>query len=103
MRATSNIPDPYESRTHENILSPLDWVRRVLHERTIFVLSILFLAGIALVLWDLERLSSELNQKAALESAAQSVNTLREFRTLYTSEVVARVRSTGVEVVHDYT
>ena len=83
--------------------SPWAWVRRVLHERTILVLSILFLTGIALVLWDLGRLSSELNQKAALESAAQSVNTLREFRTLYTSEVVARVRSTGVEVVHDYT
>jgi len=83
--------------------SPWDWVRRVLHERTVLVLSILFLAAIALVLWDLERFSSELNQKTALESAAQSVNTLREFRTLYTSEVVARVRSTDVEVVHDYT
>ena len=69
--------------------SPWAWVRRVLHERTILVLSILFLTGIVLLLWDLERLSSELNQKAALESAAQSVNTLREFRTLYTSEVVA--------------
>ena len=39
---------------------------------------------------------------AALESARLYTDALAEFRTMYTSEVVERLRPLGVKVTHDY-
>jgi adenylate cyclase len=75
---------------------------RLLYQRTVLLLTLLFLVGVVSVLWHLTRLSSNLVESATLQSAARYSEALAEFRTLYTSEVVARVQNYGIEVAHDY-
>ena len=61
-----------------------------------------FLVVIGLQLWQTWRGQQRLIESAALQQAALYAQTLADMRTLYTSEVVARVGSHGVEVTHDY-
>jgi len=75
---------------------------RLLHERTILVLTIMFCGGVATTVWHFSRLSSRLIESAALQGTSVQSETLEELRTIYTSEVVERVRSQGIEVTHDY-
>ena len=75
---------------------------RLLYQRTVLVLTLLFFVGVVSVLWHLTRLSSNLVESATLQSVARYSEALAEFRTLYTSEVVARVQNHGIEVTHDY-
>lgn len=75
---------------------------RVLHERAILVLAVLLCVGVAATLWHLARLSSHLMESAALQGAALQAESLEELRSLYTSEVVERLRGHGITVTHDY-
>jgi len=47
-------------------------------------------------------LEARLVEDIALKDAQQFSQTLKEFRTLYTSEVVARARTHGMTISHDY-
>ncbi len=76
--------------------------RRLLYERPIAVLLVLLLAAVAVIIWHTERQQSNLVEVQALHSAEQMANVLAEFRTIYTSEVVERVRQQGITVTHDY-
>ena len=76
---------------------------RLLHERTILVLLLLFCLGMGCMLWYVSRLQSNLIASIALQDASLYAQALAEFRTLYTSEVVETVRQHGIEVTHDYT
>src|SRR6266487_393552 len=73
---------------------------RLLHERTILVLMILFCFGMGGMLWYVSRLQSNLIASIALQDAALYAQALAEFRTLYTSEVVETVRQHGIAVTH---
>ena len=53
-------------------------------------------------LWELSRLSDQLVQTSALESAAQESEMLNKVNKYYTSDVVDRLQLKGVEVTHDY-
>ena len=75
---------------------------RLLHERTILVLLLLFCLGMGCMLWYVSRLQSNLIASIALQDASLYAQALAEFRTLYTSEVVEAVRPHGIEVTHDY-
>jgi hypothetical protein len=75
---------------------------RLLHERTIVVLLLLFCIGMACMLSYVSRLQSNLIAAIALQDASLYVQALAEFRTLYTSEVVETIRPRGIEVTHDY-
>jgi adenylate cyclase len=75
---------------------------RLLHERTILVLLLLFCLGMGCMLWYVSRLQSHLITSIALQYASLYAQALAEFRTLYTSEVVETVRLRGIEVTHDY-
>ena len=75
---------------------------RLLHERTILMLVLLFCLGVGGMLWDVSRLQSNLITSIALQDASLYAQALNEFRTLYTSEVVETIRSHGIEVTHDY-
>jgi PAS domain S-box-containing protein len=75
---------------------------RLLHERTILMLLLLFCLGMGCMLWYVARLQSNLIASIALQDAALYAQALAEFRTLYTSEVVETVRPRGIEVTHDY-
>src|SRR5215510_9989059 len=80
------------------------WSRclQLLYERTVLVLTLLFCAGGAGTLWHLSHLSANLIKSAALEGTAWYSEALTEFGTLYTSEVVGRAQTGGIEVSQDY-
>ena len=75
---------------------------RLLHERTILVLLLLFCLSMGCMLWYVSRLQSNLIASISLQDASLYAQALAEFRTLYTSEVVETVRAHGIEVTHDY-
>src|SRR5215470_7810820 len=75
---------------------------RLLYERTIAVLLLLFCLGMGCMLWYVSRLQSNLIAAIALQDASLYAQALTEFRTLYTSEVVETIRPRGIEVTHDY-
>ena len=74
---------------------------RLLHERTVAVLTIMLLVGVVAVLWQVSRVQDELVESTALQHAALYSQALSEFRTLYTSEVVERVSGHKIEVTHE--
>ena len=73
-----------------------------LHERTILVLSILFGICLVIMLLHITHLKTQMLKVVALQSADVYTRALTEMRSLYSSEVVERVRGRGVEVTHDY-
>ena len=76
---------------------------RLLYKRTILVLTILFCIAIFSALWNMSRLSSNLIESQALQNATLYAQSLKESRTLYTSEVVSRARKVGgIIATHDY-
>ncbi len=64
--------------------------------------AVLFVVATGAILWHLDNLSSAQIQKAALMNAAVYSETLKEFRTLYTTEVVNTAKNHGMEITHDY-
>ena len=80
----------------------LNALSRWLSKYPLLTLAALGFGGAGILLWHLSQLSSELKEAAAIEGAARYSEVLAEFRTLYTSEVVSRVRPQGIEVTHDY-
>ena len=75
---------------------------RVLFDHTISVLAIVLAVGLGYILWHVSRVQSRVIETMALDNAALYSQALAEFRTLYTSEVVERIRPLGIEVTHDY-
>jgi PAS domain S-box-containing protein len=77
------------------------WVK-VFNDRTVLVLiGLLFIGGTVMV-WHVDRLQSDLMETMALTNADLYTQALAEFRTLYTSDVVERVRGQGIKVTHDF-
>jgi signal transduction histidine kinase len=79
-----------------------DRLRRLLYERTLLVLTIMFCTGVVVILWHVYRLQSNLIEAVTLNNASLYAQALEEFRTLYTSEVAVRAQTKGIEVTHDY-
>jgi signal transduction histidine kinase/CheY-like chemotaxis protein/HPt (histidine-containing phosphotransfer) domain-containing protein len=77
-------------------------VLRILRERAVVLLALLFVAGGALLLVHDARRRAELVRTLADESARDYSQAIATFRSLYTSEVVQTVRSHGGTVTHDY-
>src|SRR5262245_23910780 len=75
---------------------------RLLYERTVLVLTLLFCVSMVCILWYVSHLQSNLIASMALQDASLYSQALTEFRALYTSEVVETVRDHGIEVTHDY-
>jgi len=69
---------------------------------TIGAVLLSYCCAIGIILWYVRRNQQDLTNKTALENAKLYSQALAEFRTLYTREVVSRVRKMGIEVTHDY-
>jgi signal transduction histidine kinase/CheY-like chemotaxis protein len=74
----------------------------VLRNRIVLVLTIIFCAATAATLWHFSRLSQQLIESSALQTASQYADALKELRKLYTSEVTDRLVGHGIQVTHDY-
>src|SRR5262245_40816418 len=93
--AVSTPPEPDHPRRR---LLSLAALLHVLHERTIVVLTLMFCAGVGVMLWTSQRLSTKLVRAAALQGATLQAELIEHVRLLYTSEVVERVRPLGAVV-----
>jgi class 3 adenylate cyclase len=81
----------------------LNFLIQLVNRRTILLLSILFIAGLAGAMFNMSRLSSNLIQAQAVQSSALYAQAIREARTLYSGNAVSRVKPVhGVTVTHDY-
>ena len=78
----------------------LDGVRS--DHRKLLVLALLFCTIIVVVMWHSYRESKSLIQHTSVENAKIYANAIEAFRTLYTSEVVARAKNAGMLITHDY-
>ena len=76
--------------------------RTLPHRRPIFVAGALFLAAVAVTVAHVQGLQTQLVRTLALQNAKLLAGAVAEFRTVYTSEVVERLRPSGVEVTHEY-
>ncbi len=66
------------------------------------ILTVVFGLGVWAIVSHLRDLQIDLIESSTIRSASQYSETLTQFRTLYTSEVVERLASEGIEVTHDY-
>jgi signal transduction histidine kinase/DNA-binding response OmpR family regulator/HPt (histidine-containing phosphotransfer) domain-containing protein len=80
----------------------LDRVRRFFYRRSVPILIALLLAGVGVASWHVARLFQRLVRSAALQGTMLHSDSLAEVRTLYTSDVVERVRGHGIDVTADY-
>lgn len=71
-------------------------------DRLMIVLVALFVVFGAIVVWRLNIIAERVLRAGAIQDARLLAVTITEFRSLYTSEVVARLRERGTPVVHDY-
>ena len=70
--------------------------------RTTIALAVVFTGVFVSITFYVSQLQQDLNEKSAIERAANLSEAVAAFRTLYTSEVVQRLKDQGVLVTHDY-
>ncbi|MDE1460865.1 ATP-binding protein [Spartinivicinus poritis] len=68
----------------------------------VFVLIIAFITTVILITWYISSLQSQLVKSSAINSASLYSQALREFRSLYTSEVVTIAHQSGLKITHNY-
>jgi hypothetical protein len=78
------------------------WVRRLLAERTLVVLILMFCSGAAIIVRHVSRLQANLIASVSFTHAALYAQAVEAFRTLYSAELVGRAQTVGVDVTHDY-
>jgi methyl-accepting chemotaxis protein len=77
------------------------WVS-LLKDPTIHVLTLSLIVGIMVVWWYTSRLQTQLVNSLALENARAYTHVLKTLRTVYTAEVINRVKPFGIETMRDY-
>lgn len=95
-----------ESQSHKEQNQPMttafrQWIK-VFNDRTILILIGLVFVGATVMVWHVARLQSDLMETMALGNADLYTQALTEFRTLYTRDVVERVRRQGITITHDF-
>jgi len=76
--------------------------KNLVNEKSVFILSVLFLLSIAGIIYYLYDYSENLVLKMAKDDASSKIDALESFRTLYSQEVVGKVKSFGMEISHEY-
>lgn len=77
-------------------------IRRLIANHPVILLSVLSLLAAGAFLGYMLDLSVRLDEVSAKQGAQTLSESLQQFRTVYTRDVVERVRAQGVEVTHDY-
>ncbi len=95
-------PAQPSSESHSIFLRLRNACLNVLHRRTISVLVLILVISVASLLLYIDHLQSNLVSLSALKYAETYTQTLKEFRKIYTSDVIARLDSENVKVTHDF-
>ncbi|MHC4954052.1 MAG: hybrid sensor histidine kinase/response regulator [Planctomycetota bacterium] len=96
-RDSGQEPEHAKSRRHLGAR-----VLAFFHRRTILCLAILFVVAGSLLVVHQRRLNRRVVKSTALQDAQAYSEAIATFRTLYTSEVVERLRAVGGDIRHDY-
>ena len=79
------------------------WFLKLLYNRIVPILVLLFMAGIAIAVSSMFSLSTDLIESQALQSSQIIAQTIQESRSLYSSQIVNRVKNLpGIQITHDY-
>ncbi|MBD1910806.1 MULTISPECIES: adenylate/guanylate cyclase domain-containing protein [unclassified Leptolyngbya] len=98
-----DAPSSEDRSQHPLIRKLIYFVIQLLTKRTITLLAILFIAGLAGALLNMSRLSSDLIESQAIQSSALYAQAIKEARTLYSNNAVSRVKEVhGISVTPDY-
>lgn len=87
---------PHSPAIKQNIVS------RLFLTHIVLVLAVLIVATTALAYWQLSQLQDKLVAAMAVQGTRLQAEVLEELRSLYTSEVVEKVRGHGIDVSHDF-
>ena len=73
-------------------------------KNTRIILALLFISTITMggLIWHISQLQRDLIHSTALKTAELYSVALTQFRNIYTSEVVAKTQSMGIDIAHDY-
>ena len=66
------------------------------------ILALVFIIGSSFIFIQIKKLNTQLIKSTTIQSTRQYAQVLSEFRTLYSSEVVATMAAAGIEISHDY-
>ncbi len=75
---------------------------RFFFNHAVLILTVLVVATTAAAFWNLTQLQDKLVTAMAVQGTRLQAETLEELRTVYTAEVVEKVRGHGFSVSHDY-
>ncbi|MEH6631837.1 MAG: ATP-binding protein [Halopseudomonas aestusnigri] len=94
----------YKRKQHPNKI-PLGGrlsLSRLFYGSPVFVLITILLVALGIIGWQINRLQSDVIRSQSIQNASLLSKTLTEFRTLYTKDVVERIRNSGVIVTHNF-
>ena len=73
---------------------------RLLYQRTILILTLLFIFGLAIALSNMWRLSFSLIKSQALQNSMLYAQAIREARTLYSDGAIDRIKADNINAAH---
>ena len=74
----------------------------ILHKYPVSSIGLLFVVGMVLIFGNMVYLSNKINQKLAIKYVETYINSLETFQSMYSSEVIARLKPLGINFTHDY-
>jgi len=66
------------------------------------LLIFLFISSGSVIVWYMEKQQRNLVESISIKNAELYLDAISEFRTIYTSEVVNRLKNSNIDIVHDY-
>lgn len=99
---STKLPGPLHLSTTSVSWASLGGARKWWYEHGVPLVAVVCLGTTALVLWHLYQQSEELYRSLAIQGTGLQAQTITEVRKLYTSEVVSRLQTHGIEVTDDY-
>ncbi|WP_019028337.1 ATP-binding protein [Colwellia piezophila] len=72
------------------------------YNHTWLLLILLFISTGTMIVWYMEKQQSVLVESISIKNAELYLGAVSEFRTLYTSEVVNKLKNSNISIVHDY-
>jgi class 3 adenylate cyclase len=75
---------------------------RWFYQHPLLFIGLLFVISISLIVFNMYSVANALTEKTAEQHAEQYLNALAQARSIYSSEVVARVRDHGIGISQDY-
>ena len=74
----------------------------ILHKYPVSSISLLFTVGMVMIFGNMVYLSHKINQKLGIKYVETYINSLETFQSMYSSEVIARLKPLGINFTHDY-